>query len=105
MATINWEALNLPQLTSHHQLDQPFTEDEIRLAIEDLPAEKAPGPDDFSGVFYRQCWEVIKLDVLAAFQCIYNQTAGPLLKLNGALLTLLRKKDVLESLGTLGRSV
>jgi hypothetical protein len=79
-----------------HTLDQPFTEQEIKNAITELPVEKSPGLDGFTGVFFRSCWEVIKTDIVAAFQCIYNQTTGPLPKLNGALLTLLPKKEVAE---------
>jgi hypothetical protein len=33
---------------------------------------------------------------VAAFQCIHNQNTGSLLKLNGALLTLLPKKEIVE---------
>jgi hypothetical protein len=36
--TLNWEALNLPQVTDRHHLDEPFTEHEIRNAINELPA-------------------------------------------------------------------
>jgi hypothetical protein len=75
-------------------LDAPFSEDEIKQAIDDLPAKKAPGPDSFRGVFYKACWGIIKNDIMTAFQCWYNQTVGPLLKLNGALLTLLPKKEL-----------
>jgi hypothetical protein len=57
-------------------------------------AEKARRPDGFTGIFYRTCWDVIKLDILDAFQCIYNPIAGPLPKFNGALLTLLPKKEL-----------
>jgi hypothetical protein len=32
------------------------------------------------------------------FQCIYNQTRGPLPKLNGALLALLPKTETVEQL-------
>jgi hypothetical protein len=73
-ASINWEELSLPQLMT----------------------EKAPGLDGFTEMFYRSCWEVIKPELLAAFQCFYNQTAGPLPRLNGALLALLSKKYVFE---------
>jgi hypothetical protein len=41
---------------------------------------------------------LIKPDIIAAFQCIYNQTTGPLPRLNGAMLTLL-PKEVSESAG------
>jgi endonuclease/exonuclease/phosphatase family metal-dependent hydrolase len=92
-ATFNWANLNLPQLPEQHRLDEPFTEQEVLMAIDQLPAEKAPGPDGFNGIFYKTCWDIIKPDLIAAFQCLYNQTTGPLPKLNGALLTLLSKKE------------
>jgi hypothetical protein len=87
----------MPSLAGQ-QLDQLFTESEIRAAINELPMEQAPGPDGFTRVFFRSCWDVIKHDVMAAFHCIYNQTAGPLTNLNGALLALLPKKEVAELL-------
>jgi hypothetical protein len=91
--TIQWVDLGMPVL-SNHILDQSFTETEIKNAIVELPVEKSPGPDGFTGIFFKTCWDVIKHDILAAFQCIYNQTTSPLPKLNGALLTLLPKKEV-----------
>jgi hypothetical protein len=42
------------------------------------------------------CWDIIKQKIVASFYCFYNLTAGPLPKLNGTLLTLLPKKEVLE---------
>jgi hypothetical protein len=47
-------------------------------------------------VFYRSCWEIIKHEIMAAFQCFYNLIAWPLPKLNGALLTLLPKSEIAE---------
>lgn len=37
----------------------PNTE-EIKHAVFDLGADSCPGPDGFSGCFYRHCWEVIQ---------------------------------------------
>jgi hypothetical protein len=74
-------------------LDDPFSEIEVRHAIAELPAEKAPRPNGFTGVFFRACWDIIEHDVMAAFQCIFNQTTGLLPKLNGVLLTLLPKTE------------
>jgi hypothetical protein len=64
----------LPQLPVH-QLDAPFSEEEVRNAIAKLPAEKAPGPNGSMEVFYRSCWEIIKHEIMAAFQCFYNLIA------------------------------
>jgi hypothetical protein len=66
-STLNWLELSLRQLPEHHHLDDPFTEDEIKRAIIELPTEKTPGPDGFTGVFYRSCWDIIKHDIVAAF--------------------------------------
>jgi hypothetical protein len=52
-ATIDWQALHMPQLDLS-ELDAPFSADEVRQAIADLPADRAPGPDGFSGVSSRR---------------------------------------------------
>jgi hypothetical protein len=57
---------------------------------------KMPPPDGFTGLFYKSCWSIIKADIVVAFQCFYNQMTGPLPKLNGAMITLLPKKEVAE---------
>jgi hypothetical protein len=94
--TFEWDQLHMPCIMSQHQIDGPFSEEEIQRAISELPAEKAPGADGFTGVFYRAYWEIIKQEIIASFHCFYNLTEGPLPKLNGALLTLLPKKEVSE---------
>jgi hypothetical protein len=46
-------------------LDDPFSEEEVWATIKDLPLDKAPGPDGFTGRFYKTCWSIIKGDLLA----------------------------------------
>ena len=51
---LNWDALCLPEvdLTS---LDDPFPEQEVLAAIKQLPHDKAPGPDGYTGCFFKVC--------------------------------------------------
>jgi hypothetical protein len=46
----NWDTLHFddPDL---HSLGEPFTEEEVRNAINQMPGDKAPGPDGFTGSF------------------------------------------------------
>jgi len=96
--TMDWERLELPRL-DEPLLDRPFTEEEIKNVIKELPAEKAPGPDGFTGTFYKVCWSIIKNDVMSALCSFYNLRAGPLDKLNGANIVLIPKSDLAEKPG------
>jgi exonuclease III len=57
----------------HHnlsELDVQFSEEEVWATIKDMPLDKAPGPDGFTGRFYKSCWSIIKGDVLMALDAI-----------------------------------
>lgn len=45
-------------------LGHNFTEEEVKRTISDLPSDKAPEPDDFTGAFSKACWEVIKPEIV-----------------------------------------
>ncbi|WVZ70124.1 LOW QUALITY PROTEIN: hypothetical protein U9M48_018818 [Paspalum notatum var. saurae] len=71
-------------------LDAFFSEDKVWAAIKSLPADKALGPDGYTGVFYKSCRPIIKGDTLAAL----IKSAGDISKLhllNSAYITLLPK--------------
>ena len=69
--TLDWDNLGLSRIDDH-ELDRPFTLEELKHIVDELPAEKAPGPDGFTGLFYKRCWDIIKMDVLAAMNCVYE---------------------------------
>ncbi|WVZ95183.1 LOW QUALITY PROTEIN: hypothetical protein U9M48_040980 [Paspalum notatum var. saurae] len=71
-------------------LDLPFTENEVWATIKSLPSDKAPGPDGFTGRFYKACWPVIKHDILAALKS--DGDGRNLHLLNSVLLLLIPKK-------------
>ena len=49
------EKYNLPKLNEEEaeSLNRPLTPDEIETVIKKLPTHKSPGPDGFTGKFYR----------------------------------------------------
>jgi hypothetical protein len=75
------------------ELDSPFLEKEVRDIIADLPSDKAPRPDGFTGRFYKTCWSIIKEDLLAALDFLHQGNAHKLGLLNLAYLILLPKRS------------
>ena len=53
-------------------LDEPFSENEVWDTIKQLPADKAPGPDGYTGLFYRCCWGTIKADFMVALLVLHQ---------------------------------
>jgi len=74
-------------------LDDPITEDEVWQTIKNLPADRAPGPDGYTGRFYKSCWQIIKSDLMAAILTLQQGDARKLWLLNSACLTLIPKKQ------------
>jgi hypothetical protein len=74
-----------------------FTEEEVWATIKALPSDKAPGPDGYTGRFYKVAWEVIKPDLMAAVSRLMQGDVSRLFLLNSAYVTLLPKMaDAME---------
>jgi len=91
-----WEHLHLPAVDLS-SLDAPFTEQEVLAAISQLPSDKAPGPDGFMGLFFKTCWETIKMDIMAALNSFHILRCEDLNLLNSASVLLIPKKDGAET--------
>lgn len=73
--TFDLEVLGL----SHHNLadlDAPCSERKVWETIMLLPSDKAPGPDGFTGRFYKVCWSIIKPDIMASVSAIWSRKFG-----------------------------
>jgi hypothetical protein len=88
----NWAVLN-PIVHSLEDLGLPFSISEIKEAIDDMPADKAPGPDGFSISFFRSCWDIIKDDLIRAINAFSELSASNFHIINTANIVLLPKKD------------
>jgi hypothetical protein len=95
---LNWEIISNRQ-HNLSSLDTPFSEVEIIGSIDLLPADKAPGPDGFTGSFLKSCWATIKYDFMAAVNAFYNLRCCNLHLINSASIILIPKKDGAETVG------
>jgi len=90
--TVDLSELGMPYIALH-ELEAPFSEEEVWKTIRALPSDKAPGPDGFTGKFYKVCWQIIKLDIMAAISAVWSRKFANFELLNSAFVTLLPKKE------------
>ncbi|XP_026383730.1 uncharacterized protein LOC113279243 [Papaver somniferum] len=81
-------------ITSEDQqmLEKIPEEEEIKETIFSIHPDSSPGPDGFSGCFYRACWHIIKEDVVQAVQFCWSRKFIPK-GLNSNFLVLLPKVE------------
>lgn len=84
---------NLDELIQSHDLsdlDAPFSIDEIEAVTKDFPADRAPGPDGFNGLFLRKCWDFIKQDFYTMIWDFFEGNCD-IQSINTAFITLIPK--------------
>jgi hypothetical protein len=94
--TLDLQSLGL----QHHdlsELDEPFSNEEVWVTIRELLMDKPPGPDGFTGRFYKTCWNIIRNDVIAALLAVQRGHVSKFKLLNSAFITLMPKNvDALQ---------
>jgi hypothetical protein len=71
-------------------MDRTFSETEIKNAIDLMENNKAAGPDGIPAEFYKECWDIIKMDVVTAFND-FHRHAIDLKRINYGIITLIPK--------------
>ena len=89
--TLNFEALGFHHLNLDDQ-DLHFSSEEVWAAIKALLSDRAPGPDGFTGAFYKSSWPVIQDEVMEAVHAFELGNIRNMKSLNNALIVLLPKK-------------
>ena len=54
--------------SQQQQLILPFSEDEVKAVLQGLTNEGAPGPDGIPVFFYKDCWDTVRHEVMAALE-------------------------------------
>jgi hypothetical protein len=80
----------LPKIEGLDDLTLPFLAKEMDEVVQNMPADRAPGPDGFNGLFLKKCWSIIKFDF---YQFANDFHAGKLKLTNiiGSYITLVPK--------------
>ena len=73
-------------------MNNPITSTEIEAVIKNLPENKSPGPDGFTGQFYQTFREELMPVLLKCFQKIAEERTLPNLCYE-AMITLISKPD------------
>ena len=89
-----FEKYNFPKLNQEEieNLDKPITSTEINTVIKNLPTNKSPGSDGFTGEFYQKLREELRPILFKLFQKITEE--GKLQNsFYEATITLITKPD------------
>ena len=74
-----------------HSLTQPYTEEEVRVALFSMHPSKSPGPDGMSPFFFRKYWNIVGDDVIEAVLSVLS--SGHMLhKINYTHIVLIPKR-------------
>jgi hypothetical protein len=61
-------------------------------------SDKAPGPNGFTGAFYKACWGIVKPEIMHVLHSFHTLRAAHLHWINSANIALIPKKDGAEDI-------
>jgi hypothetical protein len=71
-------------------VNQPFSQADVKKAIEGMKSESAPGPNGFTATFFKSLWQYIKKELLSMMHD-FNKCELDLRRLNFGVITLVPK--------------
>lgn len=86
------------QQKQREQLEAPVTGKEIKAALWSIAGDKSVGPDGYGSQFYKDCWSVVKQDVIESVKEFFN-TSKMLRIINKTTLTLIPKNNHAAEVG------
>ena len=85
---------HIPKLITEEDnrfLNEPFTLQEVKIALFSMNPDKSPGLDGFQAFFFQQCWDILGEELWKALEATRN--GGSILtEINHTFLTLIPKK-------------
>jgi hypothetical protein len=90
-SVVRWENLGYSPFELS-DLYAMINDDEIKNAVMGMHLEKVLGPDEFIGLFYKGCFEVIREDLSKAINDFYHHKCKSLHLVNEANIVLLPKR-------------
>jgi hypothetical protein len=87
--TMHFELEGLVQQHDVHQIEVPFTKEDIDKVVMRMPSDKAPSPDGFNGLFIK-CRHIIKLDIYQLCFDFFSEEIN-LQAINNSFTTLIPK--------------
>ena len=96
------ERYNLPRLNQEEieNMNRPITSNAIETVTKNLPTNKSPGPDGFTGEFYQIFREELTPILLKLFQQIAEEGTRPNSFYEATTITLIPKPDKKRKLQT-----
>jgi hypothetical protein len=95
--TLNWDKLGMTRHDLRH-LEEDFSVEEVFAVVKDIANEKAPGPDGYIGVFFKQSWAVVRQDLMLAVNFFSQRHGQHFNLLNSAHVVLIPKKPDAKTL-------
>jgi hypothetical protein len=80
----------IKKVSGLEEISLPFLMEEMELVLKQMPADKAPGPDGFNGLFLKKCWSLVKEDFVALVKDFHDGSLN-LQNINSSFITLVPK--------------